>query len=131
LNHTPTILIVDDNATNAELLYEILKESYDVLVALDGPFALETAKEELPDLILLDVMMPKMDGYEVCRKLKEDPETAQIPVIFITACQDETNLSQIHQSGAFGFISKPIDFSILFDQMHQALQQPIPEGLIL
>jgi putative two-component system response regulator len=122
LNHQPTLLIVDDNVTNAEVLYEVLSLDYDVLVALDGPYALEIAKEEHPDLILLDVMMPQMDGYEVCRRLKSDPATADIPVLFVTACQDQESIQKMNATEAFGFIPKPILFDTLYQKIDQALQ---------
>jgi len=78
------ILIVDDTKENIDVLGEILSD-YKRNVALNGMRALKIAKEKQPDLILLDIMMPEMDGFEVCEKLKSDPETADIPVIFITA----------------------------------------------
>jgi putative two-component system response regulator len=121
-------LIVDDNATNAEVLYEVLSMDYDVLVALDGPFALEIAKEEHPNLILLDVMMPQMDGYEVCKRLKADPDTADIPILFVTACQDEESIQKMNKTQAFGFIPKPILFDTLFHKIHQALHLPQDKG---
>ncbi|HIJ79912.1 MAG TPA: response regulator, partial [Deltaproteobacteria bacterium] len=80
------ILIADDVVENIEILMSVLGGDYAVIAAKDGAKALQLAgKEPRPDLILLDVMMPKMDGYEVCRRLKADPATAGIPVIFITA----------------------------------------------
>lgn len=84
------ILIIDDTPVNIEILSELMGNEYEVLFALDGADGLELALAELPDLILLDVMMPGMNGYEVCMKLKSDPLTASIPVIFITGMsQDE------------------------------------------
>ncbi|MFW6307897.1 MAG: response regulator, partial [Campylobacterales bacterium] len=74
-----TILVVDDTESNIDMLLAILKD-YDVIPALSGEDALEIAKEEVIDLALLDIMMPKMDGYEVCRELKRDPLTAEIPI---------------------------------------------------
>ena len=80
----PTVLVVDDNRLNIDLLVDVLKDDYKLLVALNGVTALEVIEETLPDIILLDIMMPEMDGYEVCRRLKSDERSAQIPVIFIT-----------------------------------------------
>ena len=84
-----TVLIVDDIATNIDVLSAILLETYDVKVALSGSNALEiAAAEPHPDIILLDVMMPEMNGYEVCQKLKSDPSTSEIPVLFVTALDE-------------------------------------------
>ena len=81
-----TILIVDDNPNNVQLLNAVMSmRGFDVMVAKNGLQALEIVKSELPDLILLDIMMPVMDGFEACRKLKECPETKNIPIIFLTA----------------------------------------------
>lgn len=79
------ILVVDDVAANVRLLVEILRETYRVVVATDGPGAIQRIREQPPDLILLDVMMPGMDGFEVCKRLKMSPATSHIPVIFVTA----------------------------------------------
>ncbi|MFK5895131.1 MAG: response regulator, partial [Pseudomonadota bacterium] len=82
----PTILIVDDSAENIDLLSNMLHDNYKVKAALYGERALKIAKATPhPDMILLDIMMPGMDGYEVCKSLKDDPLTSQIPVIFISA----------------------------------------------
>ena len=83
------ILVVDDIEANRRLLQAKLEaQYYTVIQAENGPQALEVARKELPDIILLDVMMPGMDGYEVCRRLKEDPATAFIPVVMVTALSD-------------------------------------------
>src|SRR3954447_15080948 len=79
------ILIVDDTLANIEILHKILQGDYDLFFAKNGPDGLRVVKRELPDLILLDIMMPDMDGYQVCALLKADPLTADIPIIFITA----------------------------------------------
>jgi len=86
--HLPLILAVDDEASNLQLLRQILQDQYRLLFAKDGARALELARQEHPDLILLDVMMPGMTGHEACRMLKADPATAGIPVIFVTALTD-------------------------------------------
>ncbi|MGI9260729.1 MAG: response regulator, partial [Woeseiaceae bacterium] len=80
------VLIVDDTPANLDLLREILSDDYRVRIATSGEKALELAsRKPLPDIILLDIMMPGMDGYEVCQELKQNPETTPIPVIFVTA----------------------------------------------
>jgi diguanylate cyclase (GGDEF)-like protein len=102
-----TILIVDDIETNIDILNEILGYDYDIMVALDGKSALKLAQEYHPDLILLDIMMPEMDGYEVCKALKANPYTANIPVIFNTARTDEDSIEKAYTIGGIDYICKP------------------------
>ena len=105
-----TILIVDDAPENLDVLNTILKDSYTIKVALNGEKALEIASnpEALPDLILLDVMMPGMNGYEVCRHLKTSDLTRRIPVIFVSALSDVTDEKKGFDVGAVDFITKPV-----------------------
>ncbi|MBI9082386.1 MAG: response regulator [Desulfobacterales bacterium] len=103
-----TVLIVDDTKLNVDLLVNTLSDEYDISVAMDGQTALEIAESELPDLILLDIMMPEMDGYEVCRRLKTGERTREIPIIFITAKSDEEDEIQGFELGAVDYITKPI-----------------------
>lgn len=110
----PRILLVDDRPENIEVLSELLCEDYQLLVALNGPKALEIAgKENPPDLILLDVMMPDMDGYEVCHRLQKDVSTKDIPIIFVTAKNDEADEEKGFAVGAVDFITKPLSPSIV------------------
>jgi putative two-component system response regulator len=102
------ILAVDDEPTNLQLLRQILQDHYGLLYAKDGARALELAQQERPDLILLDVMMPGMTGYEVCRKLKSTPATAAIPVIFVTALADTADELTGFEAGAVDYIVKPV-----------------------
>ncbi|MEA3288874.1 MAG: diguanylate cyclase [Campylobacterota bacterium] len=102
-----TILIVDDTETNIDILLEILNDRYDVLVALNGESALEIVEDENIDLILLDIMMPNMDGYEVCKLLKSNKNTKNIPVIFLTAKVDESSIETAYKVGGIDYISKP------------------------
>jgi len=105
----PTILIVDDTSEHLMVLRSALVDEYRVIVATDGPLALElAAKSTSPDLILLDVMMPGMDGYEVCRRLKANASTEPIPVIFVTALDDEVDELTGFDLGAVDYITKPI-----------------------
>ncbi|MEI6386633.1 MAG: adenylate/guanylate cyclase domain-containing protein [Spirochaetota bacterium] len=104
----PTILVVDDTPDNIAVMSELLKESNRVLVALNGEKALSLAAERRPDLILLDIMMPGMDGHEVCRRLKADPATSGIPVIFLTALSSESDEQAGLSLGAVDYITKPI-----------------------
>ena len=102
-----TILIVDDTELNIEILMELLDDQYDMLGATSGEDALDMLLDEKVDLILLDIMMPNMDGYEVCKRLKANPETADIPVIFITAKIDEDSIALAKQVGGVDYIAKP------------------------
>jgi putative two-component system response regulator len=104
----PQILVVDDEASNLQLLRHILQDHYRLLFAKDGPRALELAHSEQPQLILLDVMMPGMTGYETCAKLKADPVTASIPVIFVTALSDTDDEVIGFEAGAVDYITKPV-----------------------
>ena len=102
-----TILIVDDTELNIEILMELLGEQYDMLGATNGEDALEMVTEEKVDLILLDIMMPDMDGYEVCQRLKSSAKTEGIPVIFITAKTDEDSIEKAYEVGGVDYITKP------------------------
>ena len=105
------VLVVDDTEANVDILVDALGELYDVSVAMDGREALETIAEQTPDLILLDIMMPEMDGYEVCRKLKGNERFAQIPVIFLTALTEIENKTKGFQMGAVDYITKPFEIA--------------------
>ncbi|MGN7613447.1 response regulator [Magnetococcales bacterium HHB-1] len=109
-----TLLIVDDERLNLNSLVELFKDDYTVLVAKDGPQALIRAcGEPTPDLILLDILMPDMDGFETCIRLKENPKTAGIPIIFITALHEEEDQVRGFALGAVDFITKPFMPSIV------------------
>ena len=102
------ILVVDDKAVNVSLLIGILKTKYEVLVAKNGARGIDLAmSENQPDLILLDINMPEMDGFEVCRRLKEDEATKDIPVIFMTAVGDEDSEKKGFDMGCVDFLHKP------------------------
>lgn len=122
-----TVLVVDDTEENIDILLDTLDEDYEVSVALNGLDALEIIEEEKPDLILLDIMMPEMDGYEVCQKLKEDPATRDIPIVFITALTEAGNETKGLELGAIDYITKPFNPSIVKARVknHLALRQAI------
>lgn len=104
------VLVVDDNPQNLELLVAYLEEvDCKVSSASEGPKALEMIKSDAPDIILLDVMMPKMSGFEVCRRLKNDPATADIPVIMVTALNELGDIERAIDSGTDDFLSKPVN----------------------
>lgn len=117
-----TILIVDDTDTNIDLLLGILEDLYEVAVATDGESALEAVAEDAPDLILLDIMMPGMDGYQVCEKLKAEKNTSEIPVIFITALEQQENESRGLTLGAVDYITKPFNPEIVKLRVENHLQ---------
>ncbi len=117
------ILVVDDTAPNVRLLRAKLEaEYYDVLTAENGPEAIEIARQAVPDLILLDVMMPKMDGFEVCTRLKDDPRTRHIPVVMVTALDQQEDRVRGLEVGADDFLSKPIDDVALFARVRSLLR---------
>ena len=105
-----TILIVDDEYSGRETLQSILEgEGYNLVIAENGPQAIAKAKSVLPDVILLDVMMPGMTGFEVCEKIRNDPQVAEIPIIILTALDDRASLLRGLKAGADDYISKPYD----------------------
>jgi CheY-like chemotaxis protein len=115
-----TVLIVDDTEANIDILMEILEE-YDLVVAMDGESALEAAEEETPALILLDVLMPDIDGFEVCKRLKRIPETATVPIIFLSALSGDEEKQKGLDLGAVDFITKPFDPSEIQTKVKQHL----------
>ncbi len=100
------ILLVDDNPANIDILIELLEE-YDVRAVLDGESALDTVQEEVPDLVLLDITMPGMDGFEVCRRLKDSSRTKEVPVIFLSASNDDASVLKGFEVGGVDYITKP------------------------
>ena len=114
----PTLLVVDDQAFNIQILYQIFKADHEVFMATDGAQALALCAERNPDLILLDVVMPGMDGHEVCRQLKANPRTQDIPVIFVTGHNNPEEESLGLQLGAVDFISKPVNASVVRARVH-------------
>jgi two-component system alkaline phosphatase synthesis response regulator PhoP/two-component system response regulator VicR len=146
MNTETHILVVDDNRSVVRIIQVLLqKEGFEVLTAFDGLEALQKAQEEKPDLIILDVVMPKMDGYEVCRLLQDDPDTAAIPVLMLTVKGqvDDPDLDERalemgiqermdgYDAGALEFLSKPIKAKELLDRVKTLLwfdRLPIGEG---
>ena len=108
-----SVLVVDDTVENIDILTGVLKDEYNVKAATNGNAALKIAEKTLPDIILLDVMMPEMNGYEVCSRLKENPITKKIPVIFVTAKDQEGDEVMGFSVGAVDYITKPISPSIV------------------
>ena len=104
----PRLLLVDDEPTNLQVLRHVLQADYRLLFATDGERALQVAREQRPDLVLLDIMMPNMDGYAVCCALKADAATASIPVIFITALNDSQDETAGFDVGGVDYLTKPV-----------------------
>jgi diguanylate cyclase (GGDEF)-like protein len=109
----PKLLLVDDQPLNIQLLHQAFATEFQVFMATSGVKALSMCATHAPDLVLLDVMMPEMDGYEVCKQLKANPLTRAIPVIFVTAKNDDASEEQGLDAGAVDFISKPINLKIV------------------
>jgi len=117
------ILVVDDVATNLRLVQGHLRsEGYQVLLASSGEEALRMIEAEQPDLILLDVVMPRIDGFETCRRIREDPATRHIPVILVTALTDLDHKAQGQQAGADDFVTKPFDRNELLIRVRSMLR---------
>ncbi|MFO0973271.1 MAG: response regulator [Phycisphaerae bacterium] len=122
------VLIVDDNLQNLELLEAYLEDvpGLQTLRATGGHEALEIARRARPDLMLLDIMMPRMSGFEVCTVLKSDPATAHIPVIMVTALNEFADVQRGREVGADEFLSKPVNRAELVSRVQQLLSQPRP-----
>ena len=121
-NERPTVLVVDDTPANLSLLAQILKQDYRVKMANNGPRALELAIAAPPDLVLCDVMMPGMNGFEVCRQLKANPSTARVPVIFVSAAMDLEDEQVGFEVGAVDYIHKPVTPPIVLARLKTHLQ---------
>jgi len=117
------ILIVDDNAQNAELLQAYLEPlECRVRIATDGLYALAEVERQAPDIILLDIMMPRMSGFEVCRRLKQDPKTRDIPIVMVTALNELADVERGVDSGADDFLSKPVNKLELLTRVRSLLR---------
>jgi two-component system cell cycle response regulator len=120
---TARVLVVDDLRPNVKLLEaKLTSEYFDVITATDGPEALEKIRESQPDIVLLDVMMPGMDGFEVCQKIKADPEMMHIPVIMITALSDAADRVRGLESGADDFLTKPVNDVAMFARVRSLVR---------
>jgi two-component system cell cycle response regulator len=120
---TARVLVVDDVELNVKLLEaKLASEYFEVIVADNGPTALELAETELPDIILLDIMMPRMDGFEVCRRLKASARTADIPVVMVTALSDVADRLRGLESGADEFLTKPVNDTALFARVRSLVR---------
>ncbi len=119
----PLILIVDDNPANVEILQmRLMANNYEIITATDGEIGLAVAREKLPDLILLDIMMPKIDGLEVCRLLKNDPELPFMPIIMVTAKADSKDIIAGLEAGSDEYLTKPVDQGALVARVKSMLR---------
>jgi CheY-like chemotaxis protein len=119
----PRILIVDDNPTNVKVLAtRLAAEGYEVITAGDGEVGLAAAREQTPDLILLDVMMPKLDGFEVCRRLRADPAFPFTPIIMVTAMADSRDVVAGLEAGGDEYLTKPVDHAALAARVRSMLR---------
>jgi CheY-like chemotaxis protein len=122
--HQPSlVLIVDDEPKNLQVVGSLLRDKgYDVVFATNGPEALDALRLTPPDLVLLDVMMPDMDGYEVCRRIKQNPLTRKIPVIFLTAKSETEDIVRGFREGGVDYVTKPFRAEELLARVHTHVQ---------
>ena len=126
-----TILIVDDNPENRKVLASLLsKEGYNIGLASDGVKALDYINNYHPDLILLDIIMPNMDGFEVCKILKEDQSTKFIPIVFLTARTNVEDIVKGFEAGGADYISKPFNSVELLARIRTQIEMNILKGII-
>lgn len=117
-----SILVVDDEPQARSLLRLILvREHYEVVEAVDGIDALEKVRDRLPDLLILDVMMPNMNGFEVCLRLRRDEQTAELPILMLSAKTDATSIAQGLDAGATRYLTKPIATETLLHNVREVL----------
>ena len=116
------IMIVEDNADNLDLLVQLLEDRYNLLSVEDGLQAVRTAKAEKPNLILMDMALPGLDGWEATRRIRSDPETRRIPVIGISSYAMEFDELRARQAGCNEYLSKPLDEKVLFKLLDRYLE---------
>lgn len=131
MNENINILVVDDNQENLKVVSNFLKEKgYKIALALDGQAALKVLDDNKIDLILLDIMMPEMDGFEVCKILKEKPETKEIPVIFLTAKIETGDIVKGFQIGGVDYITKPFKKEELYARVNNHIQLKLIKDML-
>jgi two-component system cell cycle response regulator len=118
----PIVLIVDDDELNVRLLQALLSGKYEVTTAYSGKEALLEVENKPPDLILLDIMMPGISGYEVCKKLKDDKKTSYIPIVMVSALTEKSEKIKCIEAGADDFLSKPVDVNELMVRVKSLLR---------
>jgi diguanylate cyclase (GGDEF)-like protein/PAS domain S-box-containing protein len=130
MDRRPKILVVDDQAMNIRLVSELFKSDCDIYMAMDGEQAIAQCIANLPDLVLLDLVMPGMDGYEVCRRLKADVRTQHIPIIFITSQHDEADEALGFEMGAVDYVTKPFNHTVLVAMVRNHLVLKLQADLL-
>jgi len=120
-NNKKKVLIVDDEPNVRRLSRKILRNTFDVVEAEDGRQAIEIANNQKPDVILMDMMMPRMDGLSACHAIKKDPTTKSIPVIMVTTIDFELNIKLSQQMGATGYVTKPFSSQDLLGKIAQVM----------
>jgi len=117
------ILIVEDDENNRELLSMYLTESgYEALAVNDGAESLEAVRHEKPDLVLMDLRMPKMNGIEATKKIKADPDVADTPILMLTGVRDTLSYEDMYSAGAVGYLGKPVDLVALVERVEEILK---------
>ena len=128
LRSLPKLLLVDDQPVNIQTLYQIFADDHEVFMATSGEQALALCRDKQPDLVLLDVIMPGMDGLETCQRLKEDADTADIPVIFATSQDALPSRYEGFDAGADDYITKPFDLTELQFRIRAVLRRVQPNS---
>jgi DNA-binding response OmpR family regulator len=131
MNEVFKILVVDDNQDNLKVVSSLLKErGYKIALALDGYSALKVLENENIDLILLDIMMPGMDGFEVCRRLKENEKLKEIPIVFLTAVADTEDIVEGFRLGGVDYVTKPFRMEELLARVNTHIQLKITHDML-
>src|SRR3954452_7240161 len=123
------ILVIEDNPDTRRFLEAMMAKEYDVISAENGVIGIELARNKAPDLILLDIMLPVLSGYDVCSLLKNDEKTSQIPIIFLSAKNTTANITQGLTTGADDYVAKPFDYKELLARIQVRLRKTHTEAL--
>ena len=121
MNKKKFLIVDDDTSITLSISFVLEKEGYAVIIAVDGEEAVKKAKEELPHLIVLDIMLPKINGFEVCKRLKANVQTREIRIIMLTAKGDEKDKRLAEELGVNGYITKPFDIDTLLSEIRKGV----------
>jgi len=121
MNKKKILIVDDDTSITLSISFVLEKEGYAVIIAVDGEEAVKKAKEELPHLIVLDIMLPKINGFEVCKRLKANVQTREIRIIMLTAKGDEKDKRLAEELGVNGYITKPFDIDTLLSEIRKGV----------
>ena len=117
-----TILIVEDNPVNMDLMIQLLEEDFNLILAVDGSEAIEMTASRKPDLVLMDMSLPEIDGYEATQRIKSDSQLCKIPVIGLSAHAMSGDAEKAKKAGCDAYLTKPVDFDQLFDALDRFLK---------